>query len=371
MILVTGGAGYIGSRMVPILLQAGHAVRLVDTLWFGRSLADHPNLEVIQADLLNCDSTWFRDVDTIIHLAGLSNDVTADFAPEQSWRSNALASEALARTAAAVSDVGQREIRCLFASTCSVYYSVQHASDTTVVEMDEESIISPMATYSRSKREAEVSLLAASLHHPRFVPVLLRMGTIFGISPRMRFDLVVNTFTLSSWCDRKMTLHGSAEVWRPVLHLDDAIDAYLHLLSQPSHLVRGQTFNVVCENLRISALAAHVAETLRIHRGVQVDVVRDDEVDNGSRSYSVNAGKIEQMLGFRARRDVANAVLSIWDALDRGDFGPDPRNNSRFFNIRWLMNGLLAREEDHLRGLSGFQFSRPPGAKDRSTVLPA
>ena len=147
MILVTGGAGYIGSLLGRELLALGERVRVVDTMWFGDPFAPHERLEMIQGDLRYPDPAWLEGVDAVIHLAGLSNDPTADFAPELNSESNVYATRQLAQLAAEKATRDGRELRYLFASTCSVYYSPKTADEANVSLMTEGMPIAPTATY--------------------------------------------------------------------------------------------------------------------------------------------------------------------------------------------------------------------------------
>ena len=343
MILVTGGAGYIGSVLVRELMALGETVRVVDTHWFGNSFADREGLELIKADLRYCDvEGLLDDVDAVIHLAGLSNDPTADFAPDLNSESNVLATRRLASAVADRARAEQREIRLLFASTCSVYYTSSVAGEVNVKRMTEELPVAPTANYSKTKRLAEIELLRVAEQEPLFSPTMLRKGTIFGLAPRMRFDLVVNVFVLHAWRNRRLTVHGSGEVWRPLLHIRDAVDAYLHLLSAPTGKIRGEAYNLVHKNYRVLELAHWVSETLEQHRGVEVGVKRDRSKGDSLRSYYVDGDKITNTLGFSPERGVSEAVLEIWDALERGEFGDEPENDARFFNIRWLKDTYAA-----------------------------
>jgi nucleoside-diphosphate-sugar epimerase len=166
-----------------------------------------------------------------------------------------------------------------------------------------------------------------------------------GLAPRMRFDLVVNVFTLHAWRKKVLTVHGHGEVWRPLLHIRDAVDAYIHLLWAPTEKTRCEVFNVVHKNYRILELAHWVAEVLERHRGVPIQVKRDRGNDNSGRSYYVVGDKITKTLGFQAARGTTETILSIWDALQRGDFGPEPVNNPEYFNIRWLKDRLASETE--------------------------
>ena len=343
MILVTGGTGYIGSLLVQELLFMGETVRVLDTQWFGNPFQPHPRLELIQADISDCDPAWLDGVDGVIHLAGLSNDPTADFAPQLSVESNVMGTRCFAEAVAERATAGKREIRFLFASTCSVYYSPTAPADLNIESMTEDLPVAPTTNYSKTKRLAEIDLLRVAEAHPLFCPVIVRKGTVFGRSPRMRFDLVVNTFTMCAWRKRLVTVHGHGEAWRPLLHIRDAADAYIYLLSSPAQTVRCETFNLVHKNYRILELAHWVAEILEQHRGVTVQVMRDRSGEHQARSYYVSGSKINKMLGYRPQRGTAESILDIWDALERGEFGTEPENDPRYFNIQWLKQSLTQR----------------------------
>lgn len=347
MILVTGGAGYVGSALVPALLNAGESVRVVDLLWFERSLPAHPRLHVVQQDVLDVEPAWLRDVSAVIHLAGFSNDASANLAPAECLRSNVTATARLADVMAQVAAHEQREIRCLFASSCSLYAAGPPASPGSLLAQEEVGVI-PLGLYAQTKYEAEASLLAAAQACPEFCPVLLRKGTIMGAAPRMRFDLVANSITCDAWRSGVISIYGSANHCRPMLHLSDAVEAYLTLLAQPSARVRNQIVNVAGENRTIPALAHLVASTLREERGAKIEVVRALNQNDGGRSYRASSEKLYRMTGYRARRTVRDAALSLWDALVAGDFGSAPETDLRFYNEPWLKRLMAAPEANAL-----------------------
>jgi nucleoside-diphosphate-sugar epimerase len=336
MILVTGGAGYVGSLLVPELLALGNSVRVVDTLWYGNSLVPHPELDLVRADARECDPAWLDGVDAVIHLAGLSNDPTADYSPRLNAECNVLTTRRLAELAARRASAEGRPIRFLFASSCSVYYTSTPEKEVDIKAKSEDMPVAPTANYSKAKRLAEIELLNLAEAHPEFCPVILRKGTLFGLAPRMRFDLVINVFTLHAWQKRQLTVYGSGEAWRPLLHVREAADAYIYCLAAPAAKVRRQIFNVLHKNYRLLELAHWVAEILEENRHVAVQVKRDRSVQSGKRSYYVLADKVEEELGFKTERGATQAVLEIWDALEAGRFGSAPEEDPRYFNIRWL-----------------------------------
>jgi nucleoside-diphosphate-sugar epimerase len=284
-----------------------------------------------------------KDVDAVIHLSGLSNDPTADFAPDLNSEANVQATRLIARAVAEKAEKEKREIRFLFASSCSVYYTPSVAEDVNIEVMTEDLPVAPTANYSKTKRLAEIELLQIAEQYEYFCPVILRKGTIFGLAPRMRFDLVVNAFVLQAWRNQLIPIWGSGEVWRPMLHIRDAADAYIHLLYVPTGKIRGETFNLVHKNYRVLELAHWITEILEQHHGVEAYVKRNRMAGEFKRSYYVDGSKVTSVLGFRPERGITEGALEIYDALERGDFGSEPENDSRYFNIRWLKE-TMAKE---------------------------
>jgi nucleoside-diphosphate-sugar epimerase len=343
-ILVTGGAGYVGSVLVPELLAQGKSVRVLDTFWFGNALPKHPNLELVKADIRQGDPAWLDDVEGVIHLAGLSNDPTADFAPLLNDECNILATKLLAGLTAERARKEGRSIRFVFASSCSVYYSATPESTLEMHGKLETSPVAPTANYSKTKRLAEIEMLKLADAYPEFCPVVLRKGTLFGMSPRMRFDLVVNVFTLNAWKKKQLTVNGSGEAWRPLLHIRDAVDAYVYMLASPAEKVRGQIFNLLHKNYRVLEMAFWVTEVLEKHYNVSIQVKRDRSVEGAERSYYVLGEKLEKELGFTAERGATQAIMEIWEALESGKFGEDPANDPRLFNIRWFKQNNITEK---------------------------
>jgi nucleoside-diphosphate-sugar epimerase len=207
--------------------------------------------------------------------------------------------------------------------------------------MTEDLSVTPPPGYGESKRLAEATLLQLAGRHPLFSPVILRKATLFGPSRRMRFDLSVNAFTLEAWLQRALLVRGRGEVWRPLLHIDDAVEAYLRFVERPVDGVRGEIFNIVHRNCRVVELAHEIAETLERHRNVVISVRRDPSIDDGRRSYYVQGEKSANVLAVHPQRSVADAVLALWDQLDAGAYGPRPQDDPLHFNIRRLRQVAL------------------------------
>ncbi len=322
-VLVTGGAGYIGSVLVPLLLERGYRVRVFDKLLFGddglAEVADR--IEIVQGDVCDFDDGVLDDIDKVVHLAALSNDPTADFNPEANRIINVEGTRNVAEAC-----VRRKVSRFAFASSCSIYYSLNPYEGI----LDEDSEISPTAPYSLSKKHGEA--LLRDLAGPDFCPVFLRKGTIFGAAPRMRYDLVVNAFSRDAWEKGRLTVFAGGEMWRPLLDIKDAAEAYINVLELPEDVVRAQAYNVFHKNYRILELAHWTKHVLRDKKHIEVDVLYQDGIP--PRSYQVSGGRFRDAFGYSPPRGIAQAVLSMWQRFEQDiavDFG-----NPEYYNIAWL-----------------------------------
>lgn len=334
MILVTGGAGYIGAVTVRELLDKGYAVRVLDKFLYG----DYPltefkhRIESVQGDICDMDDALLDGVTAVIHLAGLSNDPTAEFNPAANHRLNTVATETIAE---ACKRKGVK--RFIFASSCSIYDRGFLAVDAM---QDEDTPVEPRAAYATSKHAAEKTLLKLADKH--FQPVLLRQGTVFGWSPRMRYDLVVNTFVKCAFETGKLTVHCGGEMWRPLVDVSDVAKSYLVCLQADLDTIGGQIFNLSQKNYRILELAHWVRKALD---GI-IDV--DINVEYGSstaRDYRVSNTKMEKVLGFRPSRGVEDSAREIAQKVKQGVFADF--HNPRYYNIKWLE--MLVEVQEHLK----------------------
>ncbi|TET12616.1 SDR family oxidoreductase, partial [Candidatus Aerophobetes bacterium] len=219
MVLVVGGAGYVGSMLVRELLNKGYAVRIFDKFYYGeKGIEDvKDRIEIIQGDMRSMDLSVLQEIDAVINVGGLSNDPTAEYNPRANYEMNVVATETLAKLSK------KRGIkRFIFASSCSIY-DLGFAGEDVV--QDEEAKVNPKAAYSKSKYDAERILL--KMVDEDFCPVILRKGTIFGFSYRMRYDLVVNTFVKDALTKGKITIFRGGEMWRPLVDISDVVKAYL------------------------------------------------------------------------------------------------------------------------------------------------
>jgi nucleoside-diphosphate-sugar epimerase len=320
-ILVAGGAGYIGSVLVRKLLRRGYRVRILDRLYFGEeSLAEiRDDIELVVADVRDIPDSVLTGVDGVINLSGLSNDPTAEFNPEANWQMNALATENLGREC-----VARGIERYVFASSCSLYDGLPPGMHT------EQANVEPRAAYATSKRYGEERLL--ELVDEGLCPVILRNGTVYGWSPRMRFDLVVNTFVKDALLSGELKLHGGGWMWRPLVDVCDCADAMIAAFEAPAEKVRGEIFNVVHSNYQIRELAMIVAGSVQL-TGRTVTLGEVPSL-NLTRNYECANAKLSMTLGFIPRRSVLEAVTDMLAQLDPANlvYLTDPRA----YNIRWL-----------------------------------
>ena len=334
MILVTGGAGYLGCVLVRELLNKGEAVRVFDKLFFGDEGLDEvrDKIELIQGDLRYLDEAILDGIDAVIHLAGLSNDPTAEYNPKANHEMNTVATESLAKTCK------RRGVRrFVFASTCSIYDKGLYAEDFL---LDETSEVAPRAAYAVSNYEAERILLAMA--DETFCPVIVRKGTLYGFSPRMRYDLVVNTFVKDALMNGALKVFCGGEMWRPLVDVTDAAKAYICCVEAPEHKVRGQVFNLVYKNYRILELAHWVREAFKPIRTLEIEV---DYSHYRARSYRVSGQKIETVLGFKPTVAVKDSVERMVQTIQRS--GHTDFLNPKYYNIQWLT--LLCEMEATLK----------------------
>jgi nucleoside-diphosphate-sugar epimerase len=344
-ILIIGGAGYVGSVLTHELLERGYTVRVFDRLFFGkRGISDiEDRIDLMVGDVRDIPDAAYDDVEAVVNLGGLSNDPTAEYNPKANTEMNTVATRKSAEAA-----IRMGIDRYVFASSCSVYYSAA-GNEKEDFLLNEDSKIDPKAAYSRSKFEGERELLALAEKHPSFCPVMLRKGTVFGFSRRMRYDLVVNTFIKDALRSGRINLHLGGEMWRPLVEVRDAARAYIAALQADAPAVRAQIFNVAYKNFRISELALRTREALRAH-GVAVDLFPDFQY-KGVRSYRVDTDKIRRVLGFEPAVTVEEAVGNIVAEIRAN--GMTDYDNPIYYNISWMK---LLEESERIIGVTGKVF---------------
>jgi len=320
-VLVTGGGGYIGVVLCERLLDAGHEVRVLDRLYWGRTplerIADR--IEIVQADVRAFEPRVLDGVDAVAHLAGLSNDPTAEYNPQANWEMNAEATE---RLAGAAKRHGIK--RFSFGSSASIYDGLGEGI------FDETADVQPRGAYSKSKFAAEEALLRAA--DADFAPAILRQGTVYGYSPRMRLDLVVNTFIKDALLRGTLFLHGGGWMWRPLVDVTDVAEAHLRVLEADPELVGGEIFNVVHDNFQIRQLAMLVAGSLSMYdKSVKLE---DAPMPAISRNYRCTNRKLTKRIGFTPQVTVLESIEGMLKRLPLDD--PSELAHPRYYNIKWM-----------------------------------
>ena len=310
VIVVTGGAGYIGTPLSLDLAAAGESVRVLDSLLHGQAdiagRLERAGVDVIRGDVRDSEAREraLTGARAVVHLAAIVGDPACARDPVVSADVNVEGTRALVRDA---SRLGVR--RFVFASTCSNYGRM--ADPTTPI--DETGVLAPVSLYAEQKVQMEKALLESD--QPGLEPVCLRFATIYGVAPRMRFDLTVNEFTRDLWANRRLEVFGE-QFWRPYVHVRDAGRAVRMVLDAPSERVAYDVFNVgrTGENYRKLDLVEEIRK--RTDHGEVAFVHREED----PRDYKVNFDKVRAVIGFDTEMTVPNGIAEVLDALGENRF---------------------------------------------------
>ncbi len=317
-IMITGGQGYIGSILVRRLLNEGHEVVSLDSLMFGNYnhelLLEYDNFRFHYGSILNITDVnkAMEGAEAVVHLAAIVGDPACGVKKDLAIETNYLATVNLA-TVAKMKKIN----RFVFLSSCSVY----GASDEHI--LDEQSALNPVSLYAQTKIQAEEELI--KLSDDDFKPTSLRLATLYGLSPRMRFDLVINYLTQRAIYQKNIFIFGGDQ-WRPFLHVADVSKAIMCVLKAPKDKVGGQIFNVGCdeENYQLKDIGALVSEI------VPDTIAKNNDKITDPRSYRVTFKKIKEMIDFTPDHKVPPGIKEIKKAIDKGIyFDPD---HIRFYN---------------------------------------
>ncbi|HZT49187.1 MAG TPA: NAD-dependent epimerase/dehydratase family protein [Hyphomicrobiaceae bacterium] len=317
-VMVTGGAGYVGSNLVPKLLAAGYEVSVLDLYIYGDVFADlkpHPKLTEVMGDLRSPADVAraLAGCDAVIHLACISNDPSFDLDPSLGRSINYDCFRPLVKAA---KDAGVR--RFVYASSSSVY-GIKDEMDVT-----EDLPLQPLTDYSKYKAMCEEVL--EEEREPGFVAVTLRPATVCGYAPRLRLDLTVNILTNHAINNGRITVFGGNQL-RPNIHVEDMTDLYLKLLEAPDEAIDGKVWNAGYHNLKVR----DIAEMVRSEVGPGVDIVVTPTDDH--RSYHVSSERIRRELGFVAARSVSDAIVDLKAAFNAGKV-PNAMTDDRYYNIK-------------------------------------
>jgi len=313
-ILVTGASGYIGSVLVPKLLEKGHEVTAIDRFFFGDTLPDNSNLIKIKNDARDFDSDLMIDKDAVIDLVAISNDPAGDVYEDATYAINF---KSRFKTAEIAKKYGIK--RYILPSSCSIY-GFQDGNSIA----KEDSKTNPLTHYAKANEMAEKKILP--LADKNFCVTVLRQATVFGYSPRMRFDLAINGMTFGAWSNRSLPLMRDGDQWRPMIHVNDTSDAIIFILSQDPNNINGEIFNSGSpENVyQLKPLAERVAAV--VGDDVKIEWYGDKDI----RSYNVSFEKIRK-LGFHAKLQAEDGVSEILKKLESGEL----EKNLKTITLDW------------------------------------
>lgn len=334
--LLTGGEGYIGSVLAPMLMEAGHDVLVYDTGyhrsgWLFDGVEQAPRWKRFDTRLMQAED--LEGFDAIIHLADLSNDPVGELNPEITFDINHEATVRLARLAKRAGVP-----RFVYASSCSVYGATAGEIDALSTEDDEPA---PITAYAKCKVLVERDL--KTMAGPSFTPVFLRNATAFGASPRMRFDLVVNELTAMAYLDRRLLLESDGSPWRPFVHIRDISKAIMCAMEAPAKTVSAEIFNVGDSraNYQVRDICSIIGEEIP---GCEVVL---GEKGHDTRNYRVDFTKINEKLpGFSCDWDVRRGVVELREIFDRIDFTRETLESRRYRRLKQIQYLLDSGQVD-------------------------
>src|SRR3990167_3515182 len=318
-VFVTGGAGYVGARLIPKLLDNGYEVSVLDLYIYGKdvfgSYHGHKGLTEVSGDIRDPAAVRkaMSGCDAAIHLACISNDPSFDLDPELGKSINLDAFRPMVKIA---KELGVK--RFIYASSSSVY-GIKDEPNVT-----EELALDPLTDYSKFKAECEVILKEEAA--PGFETVTIRPATVCGYSSRLRLDLTVNILTTHAFYNKKIKVFGGNQL-RPNIHIEDMADAYLCVLAADKQAIDGKIFNVGYQNLPVAEIADLVKNSFG--EKIEIEVVPT----NDNRSYHVSADKIKRELGFAPKHTIENAIHDLKKAFE-GNLVTDPFTNEIYYNIK-------------------------------------
>ncbi|HSJ27009.1 MAG TPA: SDR family oxidoreductase [Acidimicrobiia bacterium] len=327
-VLLTGHLGYIGSVMSGRLVEAGHDVIGLDSGLFEECVLGEPPapIETIRKDLRDVEPSDLAGFDAVVHLAALSNDPIGNL--DETWTKE-INDQGSVRLAEMAREAGVA--RFLFSSSCIMY------GMSSTADVDETSPLDPQTEYARSKVTAEEGI--RRLASDTFSPVFLRNGTIYGVSPRMRFDTVLNSLVGAAVTTGKVVVRGDGSPWRPVVHVDDVARAFVHVLDAPTSVIHAEAFNVGANSLNhtVRELAEFAMEAVP---GSELEVLAEASADR--RTYKADFSKFARCFpNFEWRWDARAGAQELAAVLRGLDLTPEQFDGPRYVRLRWL-NSLLA-----------------------------
>ncbi len=318
-ILVTGGAGYVGSVLVPKLLSRGFNVRVIDLMIYGETLPNHPNLKIFKGDIRDkiLLKKSLENCHAVIHLACISNDPSFELDKKLGKAINLDAFKPLV-----METKNAGVTRFIYASSSSVYGLKKEQN------VNEDMSLEPLTDYSKFKADCEKILL--DFQSENFTTTTIRPATVCGFSPRQRLDLVVNILTNLAYNKKKITIFGGSQM-RPNIHINDMTDLYVLLLGLPKAKIAGKIYNAGYENSTVLELGKIVQNVV----GDEVELISSKTDDN--RSYHISSEKIKSELNFQAKNTIKDAVSDLVSAFNNNLLA-NPLENELYYNIKRMYN---------------------------------
>lgn len=317
-VLVTGAGGYIGSILVPKLLNKGYKVKALDRFFFGEDkLKQNGNLKIIKEDSRRIKDEIFADVFAVIDLVAISNDPSGEKFEEETWQINQISR---VRTAQIAKKMGVS--RYILPSSASIYGFQDE-------QVDETAKTNPLTIYAKANERAEQGILP--LCNDDFCVTVMRQSTVFGYSPRMRFDLAINGMTYGAWKNKKLPLMRDGSQYRPMVHVEDTTDVMCLLLETEQSKINGEVFNIGGEsnNYKLGELGEKVAKAVSEYLNEDIKVEWYGDPDH--RSYRIDFAKIKNTLGWEPKWDAVKGARQIVEKLESGEL----QKNQQSITLEW------------------------------------
>jgi nucleoside-diphosphate-sugar epimerase len=319
-VVVTGAGGYIGTQLVRDLVNQGHEVLGIDRFFFGmepvHEFIQNKKVKLLKKDIRDIEVADLKGYDAVCDLACLSNDPAGEIDPHLTYQINRDGRIHVAKTA---KNAGVAKY--ILSSSCSVYGQGEEP------KLTEKSATNPISVYAKSTLEAEITSLGIA--DKNFSVTALRNATVFGLSTRMRFDLVVNLMTLTAFQKGRIIVMGGGLQWRPLVHVSDVARAFITVIEAAENKVNGEVFNIGLDNFQIKNLAYLVREELPIN--IEIDLAPDDA---DKRDYNVMFKKAEKILGYKAKANIITGVKEIYEALKSGTVD----TSDKTITVKWYRN---------------------------------
>jgi nucleoside-diphosphate-sugar epimerase len=305
-ILVTGGAGYVGTTLVPLLLKLNYKVRVIDTFWFGDYLPKHRNLETIKKNILDIEKKDIKGISTIIHLASVANDTASDLDPKLTWEISCLGTKHLCDVAK-----DARVKKFIFASSGSVYGIKKER------KVNEDLSCEPISDYNKTKIVAEKIVESYGKY---FKYYNIRPSTLYGASPRMRLDITMNILTKHSAIDNQIKVFGGKQ-WRPFLHVKDMANVYIHFIRKD---LKPGAYNASDGNLRVIDKAKIIQ---KFSKNCKIKITKSNDI----RSYRLSSEKLIKT-GFKFKYKLIPSLNEMYQMFKSGKIKDLPN----FYSLKWL-----------------------------------